>query len=256
MLSRANNPKTIQAPRGQPSGANQMAGSGTQPRGQPLIELCGLSKTYEAGGVQIAALRPTDLIVQRGAFLTVMGPSGSGKSTLLNLFGLLIRPTSGDYRLEGRTVSDLNDDATSAVRCSLIGMVFQSFNLLSHLTILENICVPMQYAGVPRARMRKRAKELLAQFGLEGRDGSRPMQLSGGQCQRVAIARALANDPSVILADEPTGNLDEKTGQEVLTIFQELHRSGKTIIMVTHNPVYRQYATQSVTIHDGKVAEG
>ena len=221
----------------------------------PLIELRGLSKTYEAGGTQIFALRPTDLIVKHGAFLTVMGPSGSGKSTLLNLFGLLMRPTSGTYLLEGRAVSGLNDDATSAVRCKMIGMVFQSFNLLSHLTILENVCVPMQYAGVPRATMRQRAKALLDRFGLEGRYGSRPTQLSGGQCQRVAIARALDNDPPVILADEPTGNLDEKTGLEVLSIFQELHSSGKTIIMVTHNPAYRTYATQAVTIHDGRASE-
>ncbi len=226
-----------------------------QPRAEPLIELRGLAKTYEAGGVRIYALRPTDLIVRQGAFLTVMGPSGSGKSTLLNLFGLLMRPTDGVYRLEGRPVSGLNDDATSAVRCRTIGMVFQSFNLLSHLTILENVCVPMQYAGIPRAKMRKRARELLDRFGLEGRYGSRPTQLSGGQCQRVAIARSLANDPPVILADEPTGNLDEKTGQEVLEIFQELHLAGKTIIMVTHNPVYRKYATQSVSIHDGRATE-
>ena len=227
----------------------------TYPEGSALIELQGLAKTYEAGGTQIYALRPTDLVVRRGAFLTVMGPSGSGKSTLLNLFGLLMRPTSGSYVLEGRPVSGLSDDATSAVRCRTIGMVFQSFNLLSHLTILENVCVPMQYAGIPRSRMRKRAKELLDQFGLEGRYGSRPTQLSGGQCQRVAIARALANEPPVILADEPTGNLDEKTGREVLEIFQGLHRAGKTIIMVTHNPAYRKYATQTVTIHDGRVKE-
>lgn len=224
--------------------------------GCPLIELKGLSKTYEAGGTQIYALRPTELTVRHGAFLTVMGPSGSGKSTLLNLFGLLMRPSAGTYLLEGRPVSGLDDDATSAVRCRMIGMVFQSFNLLSHLTILENVCVPMQYAGMPRSRMRKRAQELLDQFGLEGRYGSRPTQLSGGQCQRVAIARSLANDPPVILADEPTGNLDEKTGQEVLDIFQRLHRSGKTVIMVTHNPVYRKYATQTVTIHDGRAVEG
>ena len=227
----------------------------TPPPQAPLIELRGLSKTYEAGGTQIFALRPTDLIVKHGAFLTVMGPSGSGKSTLLNLFGLLMRPTSGTYLLEGRAVSGLNDDATSAVRCKMIGMVFQSFNLLSHLTILENVSVPMQYAGLPRAAMRRRAQALLDRFGLNGRYGSRPTQLSGGQCQRVAIARALANDPPVILADEPTGNLDEKTGLEVLGIFQELHRSGKTVIMVTHNPAYRTYATQAVTIHDGRASE-
>jgi putative ABC transport system ATP-binding protein len=189
----------------------------------PLIELRGLAKTYEAGGAVIYALRPTDLTVRHGTFLTVMGPSGSGKSTLLNLFGLLMRPSAGDYILEGRSVAGLDDDATSAVRCKMIGMVFQSFNLLSHLTILENVCVPMQYAGIPRAAMRKRARALLDRFGLEGRYGSRPTQLSGGQCQRVAIARALANDPPVILADEPTGNLDEKTGHEVMGIFQELH---------------------------------
>lgn len=232
-----------------------MASAATQKTRAPLIELRGLAKTYEAGGAQIYALRPTDLIVRHGAFLTVMGPSGSGKSTLLNLFGLLMRPTSGVYLLDGRSVSGLNDDATSAVRCRMIGMVFQSFNLLSHLSILENVCVPMQYAGIPRAKMRSRARDLLDRFGLEGRHASRPTQLSGGQCQRVAIARALANDPPVILADEPTGNLDEKTGREVLEIFQALHRSGKTIIMVTHNPVYRTYATQAVTIHDGRATE-
>jgi putative ABC transport system ATP-binding protein len=220
-----------------------------------LIELRGLAKTYEAGGALIHALRPTDLTVRRGAFLTVMGPSGSGKSTLLNLFGLLMRPTAGAYLLEGRAVSGLDDDATSAVRCRTIGMVFQSFNLLSHLTILENVCVPMQYAGIPRAKMRRRARELLDRFGLEGRHGSRPSQLSGGQCQRVAIARALANDPPMLLADEPTGNLDEKTGREVMGIFQELNRGGKTVIMVTHNPAYRAYATQTLSIHDGKAVE-
>jgi putative ABC transport system ATP-binding protein len=213
----------------------------------PLIELTGLEKTYAVGGTLIYALRATDLIVRHGAFLTVMGPSGSGKSTLLNLFGLLMRPTAGTYLLEGRAVSGLNDDATSAVRCKMIGMVFQSFNLLSHLTILENVCVPMQYAGIPRAAMRQRGKALLDRFGLDGRYGSRPTQLSGGQCQRVAIARALAN--------EPTGILDEQTGLEVMGIFQELHRSGKTIIMVTHNPAYRKYATQAVSIHDGRASE-
>jgi putative ABC transport system ATP-binding protein len=222
----------------------------------PLVELKDLAKTYQAGGVEIAALRPTNLTIRHGTFLTVMGPSGSGKSTLLSLFGLLMRPSSGTYLLEGKEVSKLNDDATSAVRCRMIGMVFQSFNLLSHLTILENVCVPMQYARVPHAAMKRRAKELLDQLGLEGRYGSRPTQLSGGQCQRVAIARALANDPPVILADEPTGNLDEKTGQEVLGVFQALHHAGKTVIMVTHNPAYRQYATQCVSIHDGRVTEG
>ena len=221
----------------------------------PLVSLKDISKTFGVGDASVRALDGVSLDVAPGEVVGLRGPSGSGKSTLLNLFGLLMRPTSGTYLLEGRAVSGLNDDATSAVRCKMIGMVFQSFNLLSHLTILENVCVPMQYAGVPRATMRQRAKALLDRFGLEGRYGSRPTQLSGGQCQRVAIARALANDPPVILADEPTGNLDEKTGLEVLSIFQELHRSGKTIIMVTHNPAYRTYATQAVTIHDGRASE-
>ena len=222
----------------------------------PLIELRGLAKTYQAGGVQIYALRPADLIIRSGTFLTVMGPSGSGKSTLLNLFGLLMRPTSGAYLLEGQEVSRLNDDATSAVRCKMIGMVFQSFNLLSHLTILENVCVPMQYAGISRSLMRKRGKELLDQFGLAGRYGSLPNQLSGGQCQRVAIARALANNPPVILADEPTGNLDEKTGLEVLQIFQELHGAGKTIIRLSPNPFNRSYTKQPLTINEGRAGKG
>ncbi len=219
-----------------------------------LIRLEGLTRAFTAGGSVIHALRPTDLSIRRGSFITIMGPSGSGKSTLLNIFGLLIAPTAGRYFLEGRVVSSLDDDATSAVRCHAMGMVFQSFNLLPHLTILENVCVPMQYARLPRAAMRARGKELLTRLGLGDRCASRPAQLSGGQCQRVAIARALANDPPLILADEPTGNLDEKTGVEVMGIFQELHRAGKTVIMVTHNPAYARYATQSLWIHDGKVA--
>lgn len=219
-----------------------------------LIRLEGLARSFTAGGMEIHALRPTDLTITRGSFVTIMGPSGSGKSTLLNIFGLLIPPSAGQYILDGKVVSSLDDNATSAVRCHAMGMVFQSFNLLPHLTILENVCVPMQYARISRSAMRQRGKELLTQFGLGDRCASRPAQLSGGQCQRVAIARALANDPPLILADEPTGNLDEKTGIEVMGIFQELYRAGKTIIMVTHNPSYAKYATQSLWIHDGKVS--
>jgi putative ABC transport system ATP-binding protein len=219
-----------------------------------MIELLQLSKQYHAGGVTIDALRPTSLVVPAGAFLTVMGPSGSGKSTLLNLFGLLVQPTSGVYKINGREVSSLSDDETSHVRNQTIGMVFQSFNLLTHLTCLENVCLPMQYARHHHAAMKIRGKELLDRLGLQGRYQSTPTQLSGGQCQRVAIARALANEPPVILADEPTGNLDEKTGLEVMQIFSELNRAGKTIIMVTHNPAYQVYATHRITIHDGTVS--
>jgi len=219
-----------------------------------MIELINLSKQYTAGGVVIDALRQTTLTIPEGAFLTVMGPSGSGKSTMLNLFGLLIQPTTGTYKINGRAVSSLSDNATSRIRNQTIGMIFQSFNLLAHLTILENVCLPMQYARIRRGEMRRRAKALLDRLGLEGRYGSRPTQLSGGQCQRVAIARALANNPPVLLADEPTGNLDEKTGIEVMNIFTELNRDGKTIILVTHNPSYERYASHRINIHDGTVA--
>ncbi|MCL2103954.1 MAG: ABC transporter ATP-binding protein [Kiritimatiellaeota bacterium] len=218
-----------------------------------MIELINLSKQYTAGGVVIDALRQTTLTIPEGAFLTVMGPSGSGKSTMLNLFGLLIQPTTGTYKINGRAVSSLSDNATSRIRNQTIGMIFQSFNLLAHLTILENVCLPMQYARIRRSEMRRRAKALLDRLGLEGRYGSRPTQLSGGQCQRVAIARALANNPPVLLADEPTGNLDEKTGIEVMNIFTELNRDGKTIILVTHNPSYERYASHRINIHDGTV---
>jgi putative ABC transport system ATP-binding protein len=219
-----------------------------------MIELIQLSKQYHAGGVTIDALRATSLVVPQGAFLTVMGPSGSGKSTLLNLFGLLVQPTSGVYKINGREVSSLSDDETSHVRNQTIGMVFQSFNLLTHLTCLENVCLPMQYAQKHNATMKMRGKALLDQLGLQGRYYSDPTQLSGGQCQRVAIARALANEPPVILADEPTGNLDEKTGLEVMHIFSDLNRAGKTIIMVTHNPAYEAFSTHRINIHDGTVS--
>ena len=218
-----------------------------------MIELLKLSKQFNAGGVTIDALRPTSIVIPQGAFLTVMGPSGSGKSTLLNLFGLLVRPTSGHYKLNGHEVASLSDDETSRVRNQTIGMVFQSFNLLSHLTCLENVCLPMQYARKNNGMMKERGKALLDQLGLKGRYYSKPTQLSGGQCQRVAIARALANEPPVILADEPTGNLDEQTGLEVMQIFSELHRAGKTIILVTHNPAYETYATHRISLHDGTV---
>ena len=219
-----------------------------------MVEFDNISKDYTVGDTVIHALRPATFAVPDGAFLTVMGPSGSGKSTMLNLFGLLIQPTTGTYSIDGKTVSSLSDDETSHIRNRTIGIVFQSFNLLPHLTILENVCLPMQYARQDRSATRARGKALLDQFGLAGRYGSNPTQLSGGQCQRVAIARSLANDPPVILADEPTGNLDEKTGKEVMRIFSELHRDvGKTIIMVTHNPNYGQYATHRIMIHDGEV---
>ncbi len=222
---------------------------------EPLIQLNQLAREFTAGGSVIHALYPTDLTINRGDFVTIMGPSGAGKSTLLNIFGLLIPPSSGSYSLNGEIVSSLSDSATSHARGRLMGMVFQSFNLLPHLTLLENVSVPMQYARIPYHQMKARAKEVLDQVGLAGRYHSRPTQLSGGQCQRVAIARALANNAPLILADEPTGNLDEKTGNEIMEIFQGLSRENKTIIMVTHNPSYEKYATRALWIKDGIVTE-
>ncbi len=218
-----------------------------------LIELRGIRKVYGHGETAVEALRPTDLAFEEGRFTAIMGPSGSGKSTLLNLLGMLDHPTDGAYLLEGHDVAGLDDDERSAVRCRRIGFIFQSFNLLHHLTVLDNVCVPMQYAGLSPAEMRERAHALLAEIGLADRTHHRPAELSGGQCQRVAIARALANDPAILLADEPTGNLDEQTGEEVLAIFDRLCSQGRTIILVTHNPAYRDRVERTVELHDGRV---
>ncbi|MHC4887250.1 MAG: ABC transporter ATP-binding protein [Planctomycetota bacterium] len=218
-----------------------------------VIRLCGIEKVYRTGGVPVTALHPLDLSMSRGHFVAIMGPSGSGKSTLLNLLGMLDRPTQGEYFLAGENVAELDDDALSHRRCHRMGFVFQAFNLMAKLSILENVCVPMQYAEVDPAEMHDRANELLKRVGLGDRVGHRPTQLSGGQCQRVAIARALANDPPIILADEPTGNLDEKTGNEILEIFHELCAQGRTIIMVTHNPEYESIVERVVVLHDGRI---
>ena len=219
-----------------------------------VIELRGLSKSYGEGDGIVRALRPTDLKIPRGEYTAIMGASGSGKSTMLNQLGLLDRPTTGSYILDGYDVSRLDDDDLSEIRCLKVGFVFQTFNLFSHQTVLDNVCVPMRYAEYPRERMIRRANELLELVGLTNRATHRPNQLSGGQCQRVAIARALANDPAIILADEPTGNLDEKTGKEILALFGRLHAAGRTIIMVTHNPEYEGVVERVVRLHDGSVS--
>ncbi|MFH0911551.1 MAG: ABC transporter ATP-binding protein [Planctomycetota bacterium] len=220
-----------------------------------LIELKGVHRLYQSGTTFVRALQEVNLTFEAGRFVAVMGESGSGKSTLLNLLGMLDRPTSGQYILEGLDVSRQNDDALSEIRCRRIGMIFQSFNLLNHFSVLENVCVPMQYAGIGRRAMRERAREVLASVGLAERERHRPTQLSGGESQRVAIARALANNPRILLADEPTGNLDEKTGDEVLAIFRRLRDEGRTIIMVTHNPKYKAVVERVITLHDGKVTQ-
>ena len=220
-----------------------------------LIELHDLAKTYPTGDTLVHALRPTNLTIEAGHFIAVMGPSGSGKSTLLNLVGLLDRATSGAYVLEGKDAAGLTDDAMAALRCTSIGMIFQSFNLFPRFTVLENVCVPMQYADEDAAAMRQRARELLDAVGLTHRIHHKPTQLSGGECQRTAIARALANNPALILADEPTGNLDERTGGEIMDIFTGLVEAGKTVIMVTHNPEYEKYVERVISLRDGEVED-
>ena len=218
-----------------------------------LIQLQGISRVYGEGENAVHALRPSTLSVEEGTFVAIYGPSGSGKSTLLNMLGLLDEPTNGSYLLEGRNVANLSDSARSEIRCRKVGIIFQSFNLFPHFSILENVCMPMRFAGVDRHEMKDRAADLLSRVGLGGRIHHSPSQLSGGQCQRVAIARALANNPAVLLGDEPTGNLDEKTGEEILGIFHELVAEGRTVIMVTHNAEYETAVQRIIELHDGNV---
>ena len=218
-----------------------------------LIELRDLDKNYRMGDETVHALRSVRLRFEPGQFVAIFGPSGSGKSTLLNILGLLDSPTAGEYWLDGSDVARLADDELSRIRCLKIGFIFQSFNLFPMMNVLENVCVPMNYAERPKAEMEERAMVLIRRLGLDGRERHRPNELSGGQRQRVAIARSLANDPPVLLADEPTGNLDEKTGNEVMEIFRELRSEGRSIIMVTHNPEYEREVDRVVAIHDGRV---
>ena len=208
---------------------------------------------YGDGENAVHALRPTTLSVEEATFVAIYGPSGSGKSTMLNMLGLLDEPTSGSYLLEGRNVANLSDTERSNIRCRKVGIIFQSFNLFPHFSILENVCMPMRFAGVERYEMKARAAQLLDRLGLGSRLQHSPSQLSGGQCQRVAIARALANDPAVLLCDEPTGNLDEKTGDEIIGIFHELVEEGRTVVMVTHNAEYEKEVQRVIELHDGTV---
>ncbi|HPN84925.1 MAG TPA: ABC transporter ATP-binding protein, partial [Victivallales bacterium] len=204
---------------------------------ESVVEMNGLVKSYKVGGSYLPILKGIDISIKEGEFVGIMGPSGSGKSTLLNILGLLDVPSSGSYKLKEREVSGLSDDELAEFRNSYIGFIFQSFNLFPHLTVRQNIEVPLVYAGIPRSDRLRICAEKAAEVRLEHRLEHRPTQLSGGECQRVAIARALSNSPSFLLADEPTGNLDEKTGKEIMDLFRNLHKNRKTtIIMVTHNP--------------------
>lgn len=210
-------------------------------------------KLYQMGTQEVRALDGVTARFDRGSFWAIMGPSGSGKSTMLNLLGCLDRPTSGSYFLEGRDVSALPDDELSDIRLKHLGFIFQSFNLINQLTVEENIQLPLYYLGWDPARSRERAHELAARVGLEERLDHRPAELSGGQQQRVAIARALSNDPSILLADEPTGNLDSSTGEEIMALLQELNEQGKTVIMVTHEAYIAKYAHHCLMMKDGLV---
>ena len=219
----------------------------------PVAELLGVSKLYGTGDTQVKALDGLNLTVNRGDYLAVMGASGSGKSTAMNILGCLDRPTGGTYRLNGTEVETLNDDQLADLRNRELGFVFQQFHLLPQLTALENVMLPMVYAGIPAEERRERAVEALQRVGLGQRLNNRPNQLSGGQQQRVAIARAIINRPALLLADEPTGALDSSTTEEVLGIFEDLHKSGITLVMVTHEDDVAARAQQVVRFRDGKV---
>jgi putative ABC transport system ATP-binding protein len=219
----------------------------------PVIDIEKVTKTYQTGDVTVHALRGVDLVIDKGEFVAVMGASGSGKSTLMNILGGLDYPSTGEYRLDGEPISRLDSDALAGIRNRTLGFVFQSFNLLSRTTALENVELPLLYADVPARDRHKMALESLTRVGLADRVDHHPNQMSGGQQQRVAIARALVTQPKVILADEPTGNLDSETSIEVMILFQELWRAGITILLVTHEPDVAAFAGRVVTMKDGKV---
>ncbi|EGR0568134.1 ABC transporter ATP-binding protein [Vibrio cholerae] len=219
----------------------------------PLVELQQICKHYTSGQNVVKALDGVDLTIRHGEFLAILGPSGSGKSTLMNVLGCLDKPTAGRYQLDGHPVDSLSTQQLAAIRNQKIGFVFQSFNLLEYASALDNVALPLVYAGVKAKDRRRRATELLTRVGLADRLDHKPNQLSGGQKQRVAIARALINQPQILLADEPTGALDSKSGAEIEALFNELHREGRTIIVVTHDNELAKGTKRIVTIRDGQV---
>jgi len=220
-----------------------------------MIRLAGIERVFRVGDEAVHALRGVSLDIAQGEYLSIMGPSGSGKSTLLNILGLLDRPNAGRYELNGRDVTGLTDDELARVRRETIGFVFQFFHLVPRLTAEQNIELPMVLAGIDPAERRRRLDKLLADYGLEDRAGHRPDQLSGGQCQRVAIARAMSMGPTLILADEPTGNLDRHTGQDVMAVLERVHHEGGTVAVVTHDPEIGARAHRRIRLVDGAIAE-
>ncbi|WP_294599368.1 ABC transporter ATP-binding protein [uncultured Rikenella sp.] len=220
---------------------------------EPIISIDDIHKTYEVGDQPVHALDGVDLTIYRNDYVAIMGPSGSGKSTLMNMLGCLDTPTSGRYVLNGTDVSDMDEDELAEVRNKEIGFVFQTFNLLPRYTAVENVAVPLVYAGIAKSRRLRRAEEALRSVGLENRMEHRPNEMSGGQRQRVAVARALVNDPSIILADEPTGNLDTKTSIDIMRLFERIYREGNTVIVVTHEEDIARHARRIVRLRDGRI---
>ena len=220
----------------------------------PVIELDGIEKCFEMGEATVRALAGVDLVIEHGEMVAIVGPSGSGKTTLLEILGCLSRPTAGRYVLAGRDVEDIDDDGLARLRGHEIGFVFQSFNLLPRLTAVENVELPLAYAGVPRRKRHDRAMEALERVGLVDRAKHLPAEMSGGQRQRVALARALVNRPALVLADEPTGNLDTTTGDEILALFEALHADGNTLLLVTHDKRIADRVPRTVSLVDGRIA--
>ena len=246
---------SIETPLGETAERRIVTGkAGTAPDPKWVIVTRGVKREYDMGGEIVRALRGVDLAIGRNEYVAIMGPSGSGKSTLMNVLGCLDTPNAGEYWLNGTLVSDMSDDQLARIRNKEIGFVFQTFNLLPRATALHNVELPLVYAGIGSAQRKERAKEALARVQLQDRMDHRPNELSGGQRQRVAIARALVNRPSILLADEPTGNLDSATSEEIMKVFEELAASGQTVIMVTHEPDIAAHAQRVVVLRDGLVS--
>jgi putative ABC transport system ATP-binding protein len=220
-----------------------------------VIELKNVEKVYQIGGNPYQALKGVDLTVEKGEFLSIMGPSGSGKSTMLHILGCLDLPTSGKYLLDGKDVTRLSDNQLSEIRNQKLGFIFQSFNLLAKISVLDNVMLPFTYSQIPRSQWNDRAMEALRMVGLEDKAQNKPNQLSGGQVQRVAVARSFVMDPKVIFADEPTGNLDTKTSYQILDLIVEVHKNGGTIVLITHEPDIAKFASRTVFIRDGIIED-